>query len=409
MRKLNVIDLFAGCGGLTDGFEQSGFFKTLACVEWDKSCCATLAKRLANKWNYKNGSEVVIRYDIQKTADLLKGFNDPKYGFNLGLNKLIENKVDLLIGGPPCQAYSVAGRIRDKHGMQLDYRNYLFESYIKVLDKFRPEIFIFENVLGLLSAKPGGVSIINRIKKAFSQIGYEIVDDIRGNAVFDVADYGVPQIRKRVILLGLNKNVYKENRQKILIDFYQNILPSFKEQHRKTVKDAIFDLPKFQINKLEIDSNNKVQPHFSESMSILNHYPRYHSKRDIQIFYELALDQSKGNKKFHSVKDIKKLYTEKTGKISNVHKYFVLKWNEPSNTIVAHLYKDGLRHIHPDYKQARSISVREAARLQSFDDDFEFLGSMGDQYKMIGNAVPPLFAKKLACAVHKFKVKYNGV
>ena len=100
------------------------------------------------------------------------------------------------------------------------------------------------------------------------------------------------------------------------------------------------------------------------------------------------------------------LYTKKTGKTSSVHKYNVLEWDKPSNTIVAHLYKDGLRHIHPDYKQARSITVREAARLQTFDDDFEFLGSQGDQYKMIGNAVPPLFAKVIAQSVSIFLEKY---
>ena len=101
------------------------------------------------------------------------------------------------------------------------------------------------------------------------------------------------------------------------------------------------------------------------------------------------------------------MYFEITGKNTNVHKYHVLKWDKPSTTITAHLYKDGLRHIHPDSKQARSITVREAARLQSFDDDFDFIGPMGDQFKMIGNAVPPLFAKAIALALHELIVKHN--
>ena len=100
-----------------------------------------------------------------------------------------------------------------------------------------------------------------------------------------------------------------------------------------------------------------------------------------------------------------KLYFEITGKNTNVHKYHVLRWDKPSTTITAHLYKDGLRHIHPDSKQARTITVREAARLQSFDDDFEFLGPMGDQFKMIGNAVPPVFAKSIANALLEFSKK----
>jgi len=113
----------------------------------------------------------------------------------------------------------------------------------------------------------------------------------------------------------------------------------------------------------------------------------------------------KGHNLYTSIDSIKSLYTARTGKKSAVHKYYVIRPNEPSNTIPAHLYKDGLRHIHWDSKQCRTLTVREAARLQTFDDDFEFLGSMGDQYKMIGNAVPPLFAKKLSIALGDLLVK----
>lgn len=408
MKKLNVIDLFAGCGGLTDGFDQSGLYKTIACIEWDKACCTTLTKRLKSKWKYKNANDLVIRFDIQQTNELFNGISSPIYGNHIGLNAIVgKSKIDVIIGGPPCQAYSIAGRIRDKNGMQLDYRNYLFESYIKVLQKFQPEMFIFENVVGMLSAKPGGVPIITRIKDAFSNIGYELIDDIRKYAVVDMVDYGIPQIRKRVILVGLKKSRYAPDIQNKLLDFYLHILPSFKSTHKNTVRDAISDLPKLRVNKSEMNINGKLYSHSPANTNILNHYPRFHNKRDIQIFYELALDQNKEIQKYHSIHELKKLYTAKTGKSSNVHKYYVLKWNEPSNTIVAHLHKDGLRHIHPDYTQSRSITVREAARLQSFEDDFEFLGSMGDQYKMIGNAVPPLFAKYLAKSIYKFKQKYN--
>jgi DNA (cytosine-5)-methyltransferase 1 len=129
--------------------------------------------------------------------------------------------------------------------------------------------------------------------------------------------------------------------------------------------------------------------------------------RDIEIFRELATDLSRKDKKYRTVEDLKRLYTEKTGKLSNVHKYYVLEPDKPSNTIVAHLHKDGLRHIHPDPAQARSITVREAARLQSFPDDFTFLGSMGDQYKMIGNAVPPTMARNIAFSLNELLQKYS--
>ena len=117
------------------------------------------------------------------------------------------------------------------------------------------------------------------------------------------------------------------------------------------------------------------------------------------IFKLLTEDIESGRNEYVSIESLKNLYTERTGKTSNVHKYHVIRWDEPSNLIPAHLYKDGLRHIHPDSSQCRSITVREAARLQTFDDDYIFDGSNVEVYKMIGNAVPPKFAKKLADAV----------
>ena len=114
----------------------------------------------------------------------------------------------------------------------------------------------------------------------------------------------------------------------------------------------------------------------------------------------MAKDIRDGTNKFSTTQSLKKLYKEKTGKDSNVHKYHVLRWDKPSTTIPAHLKKDGLRHIHPDPEQKRSITVREAARIQTFDDDFLFNESMGKSFEMIGNAVPPYFAKKLGDAIY---------
>lgn len=129
------------------------------------------------------------------------------------------------------------------------------------------------------------------------------------------------------------------------------------------------------------------------------HNPRYHNSIDIAIFKILASDIESGRKEYLTTKSLQKLYLDFRGRSSSVHKYYVLRRNEQSNTIPAHLNKDGLRHIHYDSKQARSITVREAARLQTFDDDFEFICSAGSNYKMIGNAVPPQFSKALAQAI----------
>ncbi len=402
--KYNYIDLFAGCGGLTDGFEQTNKYTPYAFVEWDKNASNTLKHRLKTKWNIKNVDEKVVHFDIQRMDELLNGFDDEEYGKHIGLKKLVNNtNIDVIIGGPPCQAYSLAGRVQDKNNMKCDYRNYLFENYLKVVKEFKPKLFVFENVQGILSAMPDGINIIDRIRDDFEKEGYIITSDLRKIALLDSSDYGVPQIRKRVIIIGINKELTAYNPNDILNDFYINILPSFKVDKKITVKEAISDLePLYPLNENQ-KFNTKVS-HYNSN--IANHTPRFHSQRDIEIFTELALDVSNGSKKYPDVDSLKQLYYEKTGKKSSFHKYNVLAYDKQSNTIPAHLYKDGLRHIHPDPKQARSITPREAGRLQTFDDDFEFLGSQGACYQMIGNAVPPLLAKKIALSVDILLQRY---
>lgn len=398
MNKVKTIDLFAGCGGLMDGFEQSNLYTTLACVEWEKAPCDNLRKRLTDKWKYNDADSRVLRFDIQRTEELFNGWqNDSNYGDSKGLDSLIgDNKIDLIIGGPPCQAYSIAGRIRDEHNMKNDYRNYLFESYLKVVCRYRPKAFVFENVPGILSAKPRDRYIIEIIKEQFEQAGYEVLTNLR-NAIIDFTDYGVPQNRSRIIILGLDKKTYP-NAKELLEKFYSEILPKYKFKEKATVRQAIGDLPKLYPLT---DNETQKYSHTVCQCEVKNHLPRWHSQRDIEIFRLLAEDIEQKRFQYITTESLKKLYTEKTGKVSNVHKYHVLRWDMPSNLIPAHLYKDGLRHIHPDSTQARTITVREAARLQTFPDDYEFIGSQMDQFKMIGNAVPPLFSKKLAQAIYE--------
>ena len=367
---------------------------------------------MEKKWHHKNAKEEVVRFDIQRTDELINGFDDVVFGKHLGLGKLIGNKkIDVIIGGPPCQAYSLAGRIRDPHGMRDDYRNYLFESYIRILEYFRPAFFIFENVMGMLSAAPDGTPIVDKIRKAFNDAGYNVIDDFK-NAVFDVADFGIPQHRRRVIILGVNEQLNEKRpglSQEILDRFYYELMPQYKAAAvQRTVKDAIGDLPTILPSQDIIKKNGHKYSHRPiDGSGILNHVPRFHSERDQKIFTMLAEDIESGRNEYVSTDSLKALYTKMTGKKSNIHKYYVLRWNEPSNTIPAHLYKDGMRHIHPDPIQARSITVREAARLQTFADDFEFLGPMMAQYKMIGNAVPSDFAKTIAKGIHELLTKYN--
>lgn len=406
--KLNTLDLFAGCGGLTEGFLRSGHYQTLGAVEWDKVPSETLRHRLKTAWKLINADEVVIRFDIQRTDELIKGFNDPEYGLHKGLDSIINgNMVDVILGGPPCQAYSLAGRIRDENGMKNDYRNYLFESYVKLVQHYKPKFFVFENVIGMLSACPDGTLITSKISEAFRKAGYCVLENFK-EALFDVAEFGIPQHRKRVIILGISEDFYKNKSRHMLLDFYKNIIPAIRCSCKKrTVQDAIGDLPPiYPVDNLIALGNNR-QSHLQQGERFVpNHQPRFHSQRDISVFRKLAEDIESGRREYVSIEKLKQLYTEVTGKKSNIHKYYVLRKDEPSNTIPAHLYKDGMRHIHPDSEQARSITPREAARLQTFPDDFEFLGATMYQYKMIGNAVPVDFASIIASAIYKLYQKY---
>lgn len=402
MSKYNVIDLFAGCGGLLDGFLQTGLYNPIASVEWEKAQVDTLRNRLKTKYNVSDADESVIRFDIQRIEELINGFDDPEYGKSKGLKKIInKRKIDFIIGGPPCQAYSVAGRIRANDKMKTDYRNYLFEYYLKVVEFVNPKLFVFENVPGMLSAMPDGTPIVDLIREGFENIGFEIISDIKNNAVVNANDYGVPQNRKRVILIGLNKKVFKGNIQELLMDFYNNILPTYSEEGGN-VGDAIGDLVGLYPTYAETSPSHLP----NELCSITWHIPRFHSPRDVKIFQMLCEDIESGKNEFKDSNILRDIYNKVTGSNTKVHKYHVLRKDEPSTTILAHLYKDGLRFIHYDSKQARSITVREAARLQSFDDDFEFIGSQGYAYKMIGNAVPPILAKKISLAINDLIKKY---
>lgn len=397
MSKYKMIDLFAGCGGLEDGFLQSGQYEDIAAVEWLKPQVNTLINRLKTKWGITDADERVMHFDIQREDELFGGWQDEEFGTNKGLDFFVgkANGIDIIIGGPPCQAYSVAGRVRDENGMRDDYRNYLFEHYLNVVNRYRPKLFVFENVPGILSAAPDGTPITDLIRKGFENIGYEIIDDLR-TAKINASEYSVPQNRERMIIVGVDKNRYTDI-QKHLTKFYKELLPKYKGDKVITVKEAIGDLPAC-VPFYDEESHSKRKSHSIPESDVTWHKPRYHNMRDMDTFRILAEDIETGNREYDS-KKISELYEQKVGSKSPIHRYHVLEPDLPSTTIIAHLYKDGNRFIHYDSKQSRSITVREAARLQSFDDDFNFVGSQGNAYQMIGNAVPPKLAKAIAYAV----------
>lgn len=408
-RKIKMLDLFAGCGGLTDGFMQTKCFNDVAAVEWKEPQVRTLRNRLRTKWGEQDADERVLHFDIQRESELFEGWSDDKdYESSRGLDYYVNEAsgIDIIIGGPPCQAYSVAGRVRDENGMADDYRNFLFEHYLAIVDRYQPDLFIFENVPGILSAAPHGKKVSEIIPKEFFQKGYEITNKLKG-AIVNAADYNVPQNRKRVILVGIRRKSFEGiDIQKMLDDFYMEILPSHKGKKTRTVREAIGMLPPLEPYWDE-EHHSRRQSHNVPICEVTWHVPRYNNLRDMDTFKLLAEDLESGKNEYDS-KKIAELYEQKIGSKSPIHRYHVLNPNEPSTTIIAHLHKDGNRFIHYDPKQARSITPREAGLLQSFDKDFEFLGARGNVYEMIGNAVPPQLAKALAESVIELLIKYKS-
>ena len=403
-----MLDLFAGCGGLTDGFMQTGCYEDVAAVEWKKPQVLTLRNRLISKWDKKDADESVLHFDIQREEELFNGWNDDKeYGSSKGLDYYVNNAkgIDVIIGGPPCQAYSIAGRVRDENGMQDDYRNYLFEHYLSIVKRYQPDLFIFENVPGILSAAPHGIKVSELIPKSFAQIGYIITNKLT-NALVNAAEYGVPQNRKRIIMVGIrNSSFIGVDIQSMLDDFYNNILPSHRCSKIVTVRDAIGGLPILE-PYWDAENHSKKISHSTPECDITWHVPRYNNTRDMDTFKLLAEDLESDNPIYDS-KKIAELYEKKIGSKSPIHRYHVLHPDQPSTTIMAHLYKDGNRFIHYDSKQARSITPREAGLLQSFDIDYPFMGSRGNVYEMVGNAVPPQLAKALGESIIDMLKKYK--
>lgn len=400
--KLNFIDLFSGAGGLSEGFIKAGF-NPIAHVEINKKACDTLETRLVyHKLKSENKIRNYYDYISEKMTreEFLKEFsnseisnsviNTPIGGDN---NKVIFNKidtllnkkqVDLIVGGPPCQAYSLVGRNRDKDGMRNDSRNFLYKEYAKFLKKYTPKVFVFENVMGLITAEDG--KYFKNMQSYFKRLGYELDYTIQKSEHF-----GVLQKRRRIILIGWQKGT----------EFNYPEFDKINEEF--TVSQILSDLKKLKPGELNnITKYANPTTEYLEKFEIRNgvdfvtqHVARPHIKRDLKI-YKIAIN--KWLKKSERLKyaDLPtELKTHRNEK-SFVDRYKVVDINGLSHTMVAHIAKDGHHYIYPDTKQIRSLSVREAARIQSFPDNFFFEGGRTAAFRQIGNAVPPLMANEIA-------------
>ena len=395
-KKYTFIDLFAGCGGLSEGFYRQGFV-ALAHVEINHFACETLRTRM-RYYGYANADKEVIEHDIT-APDILDRLD----------NVIAGRKVDIIIGGPPCQAYSTAGRVRDSKGMAKDPRNFLFESYVKILEYYRPKFFVFENVTGVLSANVEGNAIFPSIIKALGN-EYNVIDnpDI---LVHNTADYGVPQIRKRVIIMGVRKDIKEVDVKQLYVDVtkthYNPETPLQERANRKRfidVRQAIGDLPKVNPGE-DASTNSFFYPCDNEFLQrvgaegnypLMDHVCRKNNDKDRERFRVMIANHWSFGEMRRNRPDLEHEHARVFD-----NSYVVQWWDLPSKTILAHIHKDGFQFIHPDYEQARTFTVREAARIQSFPDDFVFEGSRGEKFKQIGNAVPVLFAEALAKSILK--------
>lgn len=405
MSKLTYIDLFAGAGGLSEGFIKEEF-EPIAHVEMSPEASDTLKTRITFHY-FKNKKELQPYYDYLKQeisrnelwdsiphhlleSVLNEEINDKKIDgiFQKIDLQLDEREVDVIIGGPPCQAYSLVGRSRDPNRMKGDRRNYLFRYYAKFLIRYKPKYFVFENVLGLLTA--GNAKYLNEMLALFEEIGYSA--DMK---VLNAEEYGVLQKRRRVIIIG------RKGKVKFQFPELQKV-----ENNWQTKRDLFFDLPYLTPGQeLEIATYTKNINEYLKKTGTRNgidyttqHITRNHNDRDLEI-YALAIDKWLNDRQRLKYNDIpKRLQTHKNTE-AFLDRYKVIDPTGHSHTVVAHIAKDGHYYIYPDLKQVRSISVREAARIQSFPDDYFFEGGRTAAFKQIGNAVPPLMAEKIAASL----------
>ena len=299
-----------------------------------------------------------------------------------------------MIGGPPCQAYSVAGRGRKPKEMKDDPRNYLYRYYLSFLKNFNPELFVFENVPGIISANGG--DIYSNFHKEAEKYGYKV----KAHIVY-AKGFSVLQDRRRIIFIGWK-------------DRYDLSYPEFPEKPPvKFPVSALFkDLPVLQAGEgteqatkyaRSLSKSSKYLRRFNireKNDVLIQHKARTHNKRDLEI-YRQVINKWNCEKKRLKYNELSPEFQTHKNKSSFLDRFKVVDGDNYSHAILAHIAKDGHHFIHPDINQLRSLTVREAARIQSFPDNYKFEGSRTAQYTQIGNAVPPLMAKGIAIEIEK--------
>ncbi len=411
----NYLDLFAGAGGLSEGFIQAGY-NPIAHVEMDEAACFTLKTRSAYHWLRGNNKiDIYVKYLFGGISRKELYETVPENVLNAVMNYEISEdtlpeifvridtilggkNLDLIVGGPPCQAYSLVGRARSKNGMVGDKRNYLYKLYAEFLKRYKPKYFVFENVTGLLSAKDeDGTLHFDNMRALFKEYGYST--EYR---VLKATDYGVLQNRKRIILIG--KLGEKEK------GFYPKLATVNTEG--VTVSEILKDLPPIHagegsyrpIKALEYNGSYLYDMGIKDIDLITFHSARPHTDRDLEIYRLVVETWNKEGKRIDYPDLPEKLRTHHNI-TAFLDRFKVVAGNLPySQTVVAHVSRDGHYYIHPDIKQNRSLSPREVARLQTFPDSYYFESKMDipgrtAAFRQIGNAVPVRLAYTVAAAL----------
>lgn len=374
-RTNNMIDLFCGAGGLSLGFTQEGFISKLA-NDIQECCVDTYAHN-----HPETSSENIILGDINDVIPKIK--------------EITKNQaIDIVVGGPPCQGFSMANRQR----LIDDPRNHLYKSYVEVVSFVKPTFFVMENVKGMLS-------VADQVVEDFEKIGYKV-----NYKILNAKDFGVPQSRERLIYIGNrigidNLNIFRD------IEFLSDGIPNY------YLKDALYGLKvleplriKNSTSHVDEKTGSRIMPSLNEvndyinfinlnkSINITcNHKSRYNNDRDIEIYSRLLPGDRSDDPKIADIMPYKNrnhIFKDK---------YFKLEPNKVCKTITAHMKYDCNMYIHPT--QPRGLTPREAARVQSYPDDYYFRGAYTKTYMQVGNSVPPLLGRAIAKIIKKYLKK----
>lgn len=516
LSHIPIVDLFAGPGGLGEGFSSvdGDPFRIIVSAEMESSAHKTLRLRafyrllkrqggnsLDSYYRYCNGSAAVPHDESSQDAWFESGIEARQLTLgNEGHNRMLDIRIDahglnpnvpwVLIGGPPCQAYSVVGRVRNRgvaeYRAEDDHRHFLYKEYLRIIQKYKPSVFVMENVKGILTASVGGQNIFHTILNDLSDpdvalgepasgFGYKIhslssatsFSKSTASESIDVHDfilkaeeYGIPQARHRVILLGVREDIthgpaqikrvlppssfvrdaiwsMPKLRSKLSkqTDTSESWADVVKDQFRELARDAsatknllrVHDVLRASINNVKSGwSSGKLRLRRQDSDPVgkspleewyrddrlevwLNHEARGHMTGDLRRYaYAAAFAEAEGySPKGHAEFALPGLrpnhHNWESGKFAD--RFRVQMYDRPATTVTSHISKDGHYFIHPDPAQCRSLTVREAARLQTFPDNYFFEGNRTEQFHQVGNAVPPLLARKIGEVVHSLMKK----